>query len=80
MKNVITLGHLVILFACMESTQAQKSIGASKGLKDYYKKYFPIGVAVMPSNLKGDEAALILQQFNSLTAENSMKMGPIHPT
>ena len=33
----------------------------------------------MPSNLKSDEAALILQQFNSLTAENSMKMAPIHP-
>jgi endo-1,4-beta-xylanase len=53
--------------------------GSVKGLKDYYKKYFPIGVSVMPSNLKGDEADLILQQFNSLTPENSMKMGPIHP-
>jgi len=50
-----------------------------KGLKDYYKKYFSIGVSVTPSNLNGDEAQLILQQFNSLTPENSMKMGPIHP-
>jgi endo-1,4-beta-xylanase len=52
---------------------------SSKGLKDYYKKYFPIGVAVGPSNLSGDETALILQQFNSITPENAMKMGPIHP-
>jgi endo-1,4-beta-xylanase len=29
--------------------------------------------------LKGPEAALILKHFNSLTAENAMKMGPIHP-
>ncbi|MFL5774477.1 MAG: endo-1,4-beta-xylanase [Flavisolibacter sp.] len=50
-----------------------------EGLKDYYKKYFPIGVAVSPRALKTDEAQLILQQFNSVTPENAMKMGPIHP-
>lgn len=50
-----------------------------KGLKDYYKDYFTIGVAVSPRALKTDEAQLILQQFNSITAENAMKMGPIHP-
>ncbi len=54
-------------------------IDNTKGLKDYYKKYFPVGVAVAPGNLKMDEVALILQQFNSLTPENAMKMGPIHP-
>jgi len=52
---------------------------AVNGLKDYYKDYFPIGVAVSPRSLHTDEAALILQQFNSITAENAMKMGPIHP-
>ena len=51
----------------------------TKGLKDYYKDYFPIGVAVSPRALKTDEAQLILQQFNSTTPENAMKMGPIHP-
>jgi endo-1,4-beta-xylanase len=52
----------------------------SKGLKDYYKDYFPIGVAVSPQSLKNpQESALILSQFNSLTPENAMKMGPIHP-
>jgi len=51
-----------------------------RGLKDYYKDYFPIGVAVSAGNLKNPgEAALILTQFNSLTPENAMKMGPIHP-
>ncbi|QKG54666.1 endo-1,4-beta-xylanase [Hymenobacter sp. BRD67] len=53
---------------------------AEKGLKDYYKAYFPIGVAVSPQALKNPaEVALILRQFNSLTPENDMKMGPIHP-
>ncbi len=51
-----------------------------KGLKDYYKKYFPIGVAVSPKLLEDTlSAALIIHQFNSLTAENVMKMGLVHP-
>ncbi|HZG26793.1 MAG TPA: endo-1,4-beta-xylanase [Chitinophagaceae bacterium] len=50
-----------------------------KGLKDYYKDYFMVGVAVSPNSLKTDEAALILKHFNSITPENAMKMGPIHP-
>lgn len=50
-----------------------------KGLKDYYKNYFPIGVAVKPSDLANAERSLILQQFNSITAENVMKMGPLQP-
>ena len=52
---------------------------AAKGLKDYYKAYFPVGVAVSPAGLKGAEGELIKQQFNSVTPENAMKMGPIHP-
>ena len=51
-----------------------------KGLKDYYKDYFPIGVAITPQSVRNeDERNLILRHFNSVTAENAMKMGPIHP-
>jgi endo-1,4-beta-xylanase len=50
-----------------------------KGLKDYFKNYFTLGASVMPSNLSGDESDLIINQFSSLTPENSMKMAPIHP-
>jgi len=59
--------------------EEHEGVTGGKGLKDYYKNYFPIGVAVAPRDLHGDEARLILQQFNSLTPENAMKMGPIHP-
>jgi len=52
---------------------------STKGLKDFYKNYFPMGVAVGPRSLNGPEAALIVKQFNSLTPENAMKMEPIHP-
>jgi len=50
-----------------------------KGLKDYYKNYFPIGVAVEPISLTGTSSALIVKHFNSLTAENVMKPASVHP-
>ncbi|MXV16710.1 endo-1,4-beta-xylanase [Hufsiella ginkgonis] len=52
---------------------------ADQGLKDYYKSYFPVGVAVSQRILTGDEARLIKKEFSSVTPENAMKMGPIHP-
>ncbi len=62
------------------TTTVSPRIDSSKGLKDYFKKYFTIGVAVSPRSLKTpDEAALILRNFGSMTPENAMKMGPIHP-
>jgi endo-1,4-beta-xylanase len=76
-KTIVTFSFFILLLACSETKKAQPGEPSSKGLKDYFD--FPIGVAVMPFNLRGDEGQLILQQFNSLTPENSMKMAPIHP-
>lgn len=59
--------------------QSVRDTGTDKGLKDYFKDYFTMGVAVSPRSLVGDEAALILKHFESITPENAMKMGPIHP-
>lgn len=57
-----------------------KSALTEKGLKDFYAAYFPVGVAVSPRALKAEsEANLIKKHFRSMTAENVMKMGPIHP-
>jgi len=76
--RISTLATLLLsLFTSMcLSTNAQDS---SKGLKDYYKSYFPMGVAIRPQSVAGPEAELILKHFASVTAENAMKMGPIHP-
>lgn len=49
------------------------------GLKDVYDHYFPIGVAVSKRSLVSDELNLIKQNFNSLTAENAMKMASLQP-
>ena len=63
----------------MQKPDAATSSSMPKGLKDYYKDYFTIGVAVSPQALKTDEGILAAQQFGSVTPENAMKMGPIHP-
>lgn len=50
-----------------------------QSLKEKYKDYFTIGAAITPMALRTDEVKLIQTQFSSITAENAMKMGPIHP-
>ena len=47
-------------------------------LKEIYKDYFNIGAAVNPPVIETHKD-LILQHFNSLTCENEMKFGNIHP-
>ena len=80
---------LSILFICSLTEGSSKivfytnkmgsPVDSSKGLKDYFAKYFTMGVAVSPRSLQTDEAGLILKNFSSITPENAMKMGPIHP-
>ncbi len=83
MKNlliILALATIVVHWNCNNShaVSLQKTAD-TKGLKDYYKDFFDIGVAVSPQALKRDEAGLVTQHFNSMTAENAMKSGPIHP-
>ena len=50
------------------------------GLKDAYKDYFSIGVAVNMRNISNPEQiAIIKKDFNSITAENDMKPQPTQP-
>ncbi len=90
MYNKINASALVfataLLFTCFQGKSvAQNAVSTSnqsqgnKGLKDYYSKYFPIGVAVNIRSLQGEDSALIVREFNSITPENDMKIGPIHP-
>ena len=81
MKHFISTSLLfcVLTGSICQAQHVPPASNSAKGLKDYYKKYFSIGVAVSPRSLKTDEANLILKHFNSITPENAMKMGPIHP-
>ena len=68
----LTLGILILL-AALSSARAQ-------GLKEAYEGYFTIGVAVNPTNVSAQyQMDLIVREFNSITAENVMKPGEIHP-
>lgn len=50
------------------------------GLKDAYKDYFSVGVAVNMRNITTPEQiAIIKKDFNSITAENDMKPQPTEP-
>ncbi len=52
----------------------------AQGLKDAYKDYFSIGVAVNKRNVSTDsQMALVKSEFNSVTAENDMKPVSVHP-
>jgi endo-1,4-beta-xylanase len=75
---------VVALISCGAKLSGSKSEASNlsqdkKGLKDYYKNFFTVGVAVTPRELKTDAGAMVAEQFGSVTAENAMKMGPIHP-
>jgi len=70
---------LLILAIAISCKVVAQSPSDSKGLKDYYKDYFPIGVAVNNKTFSGEEGKLLLKEFNSITPENAMKMEAIHP-
>jgi endo-1,4-beta-xylanase len=72
MKNIL----LSVLTLLASFCTAQDT---TRGLKDFYHDYFPIGVAVSPRSFEGAEGKLMLKHFNSVTPENAMKPGPIHP-
>ena len=84
MKVFRYLAMAAAVLACTVSAFAQQR-GAQvpddpTGLKDAYKDYFMIGVAVNQRNLTDPETvALIQKQFNSITAENDMKPALTEP-
>ncbi len=49
------------------------------GLKDAYKDYFKVGVALNVRNLTPEQEQLVLKEYNSVTCENAMKPIETHP-
>lgn len=71
LSTIALIASIVLMSACGPK---------DPGLKDAYKNYFKIGVAVTPRNVTDSlQSALILKEFNSITAENCMKPGELHP-
>lgn len=76
-------GFLAMALAAI-STSLSAQFGAPKpddsyGLKDAYKDYFKVGVALNVRNLTDQQEAIVLHDYNSVTCENAMKPGELHP-
>ena len=66
-----TLACTVAIASGVTSCSAQES---ASSLKDAYKDYFMIGVAVNQRNVRDSaQSAMVVREFNSVTAENDMK-------
>lgn len=69
---------VLILVICLSAFSTNKG----KGLKDVFHGKFYIGTAMNTGQITGKDTAsirIIMQQFNSITAENCMKCGPLQP-
>ena len=86
MKSILKTFMVTAAMAAMSTAAFAQGFGFGQqvddgiGYKDTYKDYFTIGVAVNMRNLSAeDQVALIKRNFNSITAENDMKPGSVHP-
>ncbi|GMQ29154.1 endo-1,4-beta-xylanase [Algoriphagus confluentis] len=75
MKNPLYfLLPFVFLFSCQ--------ISKAQGLKDHFENDFYIGAALNMRQVNGSEKgadSLLLLHFSSITSENGLKWGPVHP-
>lgn len=83
MKNVFYYFSIMFLFILF-STGFGGTVNCEenkKGLKDYYKGNFLIGAAIFPALFDNPVSAeLINSHFSTITPENEMKWGSLHPT
>ena len=79
-RKLLLPSAMAVLILLIELTTfaADKNVG----LKDVFKDKFLIGAALNTWQITGKDTAsirIIKQHFNTITAENCMKGGPIHP-
>ena len=81
MTNPIKKNLITLLFAITPAfiTSLAQPMSTAKGLKDAYKDYFKVGVALNTRNFSEAEQQLTLANYNSVTCENAMKSGELHP-
>lgn len=80
MKKYILLSGIIFLFGgCNQDTNDEIKMDS---LQQAYKGIFIIGTAVNDEIVSGADPAardIVIQQFNTITAENVLKAGPINP-
>ena len=81
-RNFIRNSALTAASISLLKTKAIASFAEQKGLKDYYKGDFHIGVAINGGTLKPENQELqdiVKREFDSITAENEFKWAVINP-
>jgi endo-1,4-beta-xylanase len=77
-RLVALLAAWTILGVCGDAASGQEATT----LKQAYQGAFLMGAALNPAVVSGRDSAtqrIVLQQFNSISPENVLKPGPIHP-
>jgi endo-1,4-beta-xylanase len=82
--SIMLIFGLVFALSCTTNVKKQEQASTlgtdtSKGLKDYYKDYFPIGYAIDTKELEGDTSIFIKKNFSLLSTSIAMKFKFIHP-
>lgn len=75
----LALASLLALAGCVTTPSPPTPLPDRPSLAQAYAGRLRLGVAVEPEQLQGAQAALLLQQFNSLVAENAMKPSRLQP-
>lgn len=73
---ILALGMTFLSQSVASSTQVQPDIPS---VYQSLAGYFPIGAAIWSGDLSGPHAELLAKHFNSIVAENAMKMESLEP-
>jgi endo-1,4-beta-xylanase len=79
-KKTILILATILVFGKCSSPEASKENAAS--LMESFENSFLVGSALNEDIVSGRDTAslaIVKQQFNTITAENVMKAGPINP-
>jgi len=73
---ILALAMMLLTQSVTSSTQVQSDIPS---LYQTLAGYFPVGAAIWAGDLSGPHAELLAKHFNSIVAENAMKMESLEP-
>jgi endo-1,4-beta-xylanase len=79
-KSILLSATFLLGFAFFQSCTNTNVKTPDSTLFGSYKDLFPIGAAVNPRLITESDSALLIEQFNSITAENCMKPEVVHPS
>lgn len=81
-RKFIQSSALTASAIALAKTKAFALLTDKRGLKDYFKNDFKVGVAISTNIFERNDTELldmISREFNSITTENSLKWEPVHP-